>query len=155
MYIGKTWVKTNVYPTLNAANFYDDKDYQRCRDIILERINRWVERNEELINTLTKAYASEYAIRQIAYHDCSISPYISKIQALGRRAYRYQLTEAVKEAIANEYQSLPAFARESFTLEDYAKNYVDKIMEKDESKINKECSFLVYQECRKIMSRVI
>ena len=148
MYIGETWVNTNVENVLAKAEFYSTDFYKDKIETAKRRIDHWIDRETELLNHLEKRYVTNYVICQMIYTDCGIGSYANKLQASGRRIYKRALIETIKEIIAPEYAKLPDFAKEGYSLDDYALRYADSIMKKDINKINREITKHFYAVLR-------
>ena len=148
MYIGETWVNTNVENVLAKAEFYSTDFYNDKLKDAKNRVDFWFTTETELLAAFRLRRVSDYIVCQAIYSECFIGSYASRIQASGRRVYKRALIENIKEAIAPEYDKLPAFAKEGYSLDDYALRCVNNIMKKDINKINREITERFYAVLR-------
>lgn len=155
MYIGEKSIATDVNYNLVNNDFYNSASYQCLLNDCIERITRWINQNASLIDALNAAHCANYGVRQIAYADCSISACIGKIQGLGRRVYKAGLRKQVVEALAEEYNKLPEFARKAYSIDDYVESFINDHMKKNKNQINREISAHAYREMRKFLDRAL
>ena len=152
MYIGEKWINPDINHNLNNGDFYNSKDYQHLLNICIKRVTSWVENNGDFIETLKSRYSpAAFGARQIAYAESGIGTHINKIQTLGRYAYKVELRKQVIEALTEEYTKLPEFARQTYSLYDYANGFVYEYMEMNQNEINREISAHAYKEMRKVL----
>ena len=153
MNIGETFINTDVQETLAHTDFFTSEEYDCYARLCINNVKQWMNGKNSICVCVDPIFANRHAIRLMIYHDSNIEKHIRKIQSIGLKYYKNALYAKILTAVSHEYASLPQFARNCISVEEYATRCLEDIVKKNKNKITKECTKQIYGNLRKIINR--
>ena len=154
--IGTEWVNINPHDILRASDFIHSQYYEDCIKKGKSNIESYVNDNKTMLSLIIKngGYNS-YAIRQLIYHNSSLSSLTSRLQTEGRRYYHSEVIKRIKSAITSEYTNLPEFFRIAYSIDDVAHSYFYNTTADLTNEINKAATAYFYQSMRDYIYKIL
>ena len=154
--IGTKLVNINPHDILWNSDFINSPLYKDCIERGKSNIEYYVNNNKTMLSLIIKngGYNS-YAIRQLIYHNSSLSSLICRLQTEGRRYYHNEAIKKIKEAIAPEYANLPEFFRIAYSIDDVVHSYLYNTTPDLTNQINKAATAYFYQNMRDYIYKIL
>jgi hypothetical protein len=154
--IGEQWLDLNPNNFLWEREFINSHYYTSCIEKGKSNIERFVNNNKTMLSLVSESgYRNDYALRQIIYNNSYLSAMTARLQTAGRRYYRNQAIDHIKTVIASEYENLPKFFRDAYSIDDIALSYFNKATADWGKEINKLSTAYFYQTMRRYIETLI
>ena len=155
--IGEKFVNLNPVDILSNPDFCHSDIYNVYIEKGKNNIEYWVNKNKAMFSLVAdNNYSSNYyALRQLIYNISGISSITTRLQKAGRDYYRNEAMNKIKTAVVLEYEALPGFVRNTYSIEDMASTFYSKVTKDLKNKINKAATEYFYREMREFIKTII
>lgn len=154
--IGTEWVNISPNDILGASDFIHSQYYEDCIKKGKSNIEHYVNNNKTMLSLVVNNGGYNcYALRQLIYHNSSLSSLTSRLQTEGRRYYHSEAIKRIKSAITSEYTNLPEFFRIAYSIDDVAHSYFYNTTPDLTNQINKAATAYFYQSMRDYIYKIL
>ena len=154
--IGENWVNLNPQTILWERDFINSQYYTDCIEKGKSNIERFINNNKTMLSLASESgYNNDYAVRQLIYNNSYLSSMTARLQTAGRLHYRDKAINDIKKAITLEYEKLPKFFRDAYSIEDIARSYFDEVTADWKKEINKAATAYFYWAMRNYINEII
>ena len=154
--IGTAWVNINPHDILWTPEFIHSRYYEGYIEKGKSNIEHYVNNNKTMLSLIiNNGGYNSYAIRQLIYHNSSLSSLTGRLQTEGRRYYHSEAIKRIKSAITSEYTNLPEFFRIAYSIDDVAHSYFYNTIPDLTNQINKEATAYFYQSMRDYIYKIL
>ena len=154
--IGTEWVNIDPHDILETSDFINSPLYKDCIERGKSNIERYVNNNKTMLSlVINNGGYNSYAIRQLIYHNSSLSSLTGRLQTEGRRYYHSEVIKRIKSAITSEYTNLPEFFRIAYSIDDVAHSYFYNTIPDLTNQINKAATAYFYQSMRDYIYKIL